>query len=166
MLVQYRISSSWWIKKRTVEIRSVNNIVIPAAKTGRDKSNKTAVTKTAQTNKGIIFMRSPGTLILTTVTKKLIAPKIEEIPAKCKLKIARSTELSEVIADKGGYKVQPVPTPPPTKLDINNKVKEGGSSQKLKLLSEEKPYQVHQPLKAKINYQNRLSWQALPWKKS
>jgi len=116
-----------------LKLRSVNNIVIPAAKTGRDKSNKTAVTKTAQTNKGIIFMRSPGTLILTTVTKKLIAPKIEEIPAKCKLKIARSTELSEVIADKGGYKVQPVPTPPPTKLDINNKVKEGGSSQKLKL---------------------------------
>jgi hypothetical protein len=29
------------------------------------------------------------------VVKKLILPKIEEIPAKCKLKIAKSTEIPE-----------------------------------------------------------------------
>jgi len=34
----------------------------------------------------------PGTLILVTVTKKLIAPRIEATPARCKLKIAKSTE--------------------------------------------------------------------------
>jgi hypothetical protein len=33
---------------------SVNNIVIAAAKTGRDRSNKKAVIKTAQTNKGVL----------------------------------------------------------------------------------------------------------------
>jgi len=33
----------------------------------------------------------PGTRILIIVTIKLIAPKIEEIPARCKLKMAKST---------------------------------------------------------------------------
>lgn len=37
----------------------------------------------------------PGALILRTVLIKLIAPKIEEIPDKCKLKIARSTDPPE-----------------------------------------------------------------------
>lgn len=78
-----------------LKLRSVNNIVIPAAKTGNDKSNKTAVIKTAQTNKGIALIRMPGTLILKTVTKKLIAPKRDAKPAICKLKIAKSTAAPE-----------------------------------------------------------------------
>jgi hypothetical protein len=127
---------------------------MPAAKTGSDKSNNTAVTKTAQTNRGIIFILKPGTLMLTTVTKKLIAPKIEETPAKCKLKIAKSTELSEVIEASGGYNVHPVPTPPPTKFEINNKVKEGGSNQKLRLFKRGKAMSGAPTIKGKNQLPN------------
>jgi hypothetical protein len=70
---------------------SVNNIVIAAANTGNDNNNNTAVIKTLHTNKGIIDIFRPGTLIFKIVTIKFIAPKIDEIPAKCKLKIAKST---------------------------------------------------------------------------
>jgi hypothetical protein len=63
---------------------SVNNIVIAPANTGSDKSNKNAVIYTAQTNNGVLFAVIPGALILVIVTIKLIAPKIEETPAKCK----------------------------------------------------------------------------------
>jgi len=38
---------------------------------------------------------NPGTLIFKIVTIKLIAPNKEETPAKCKLKIAKSTEPPE-----------------------------------------------------------------------
>jgi hypothetical protein len=67
-------------------------MVIAPAKTGRDKSNKTAVIITDQTNKGIRSKVIPFERILITVVIKLTAPKIEEIPAKCKEKIAKSTE--------------------------------------------------------------------------
>jgi len=66
-------------------------MVIAPASTGSDKRSRIVVKKTDQTNK---FSRSqviPGARILITVVIKLIAPKIEEIPATCKEKIARST---------------------------------------------------------------------------
>lgn len=47
---------------------------------------------TAQTNRGIRSKRSPFQRILATVVIKLIAPRIDEIPAKCKEKMARSTD--------------------------------------------------------------------------
>jgi hypothetical protein len=83
---------------------SVNSIVIAPAKTGKDNNNKKAVIKTAQTNNGVLLEVIPGHLIFIIVTIKLIAPKIEETPAICKLKIAKSTEAPECpcILDKGG----------------------------------------------------------------
>jgi len=65
------------------------------------------------------------------VVIKFIAPKIDEIPAKCKLKIAKSIEPPEwnSIDANGGYTVQPVPAPPSTKLDDNNKINAGGNNQ-------------------------------------
>jgi hypothetical protein len=51
--------------------------------------------KTAQTNKGILCIFIPGALIFITVVIKFIAPKIDDAPAKCKLKIAKSTEPPE-----------------------------------------------------------------------
>jgi hypothetical protein len=69
---------------------SVNNIVIAPAKTGNDNNNKIAVINTAQTNKGILCIVIPGALIFKIVVIKLLAPKIEEIPAKWRLKIAKS----------------------------------------------------------------------------
>jgi hypothetical protein len=38
--------------------------------------------KTAQTKRGVLFADIPGVLILVIVTIKLIAPKIEETPAR------------------------------------------------------------------------------------
>jgi hypothetical protein len=63
----------------------------------------------------------------------LIAPNNDEIPAKCKLKITKSTEPPEcaLIPDKGGYTVQPVPAPDSTKEDTINKKNAGGNNQKL-----------------------------------
>jgi len=74
-----------------LKLRSVNNIVIPPAKTGRDSSNKNAVIKTDHTNRGIVYIVNPGTLILNIVVIKFIAPNKDEIPARCKLNIAKST---------------------------------------------------------------------------
>lgn len=66
---------------------------------------------------------------------KLIAPIREEIPARCRLKIAKSTEPSDTIALSGGYTVQPVPAPAPTILENSNRIKDGGSNQKLRLFN-------------------------------
>jgi hypothetical protein len=74
------------------KFRSVNNIVIAPAKTGKDSNNKIAVITTDQTNKGIRSKVIPSDRMLITVVIKFTAPKIEEIPAKCKEKIAKSTE--------------------------------------------------------------------------
>ena len=95
MLVKYRITSTRRIKKELLKFLSVNSIVIPAASTGRDNSKSTAVINTAHTNKGNKPIRNPGDLIFITVAIKFIAPKIEEIPAMCRLNIARSTYLRD-----------------------------------------------------------------------
>jgi hypothetical protein len=107
--------------------------VIAPAKTGNERSNKIAVITTDHTNKGIRSNEMPIARILITVVIKLTAPKIDEIPAKCKEKIAKSTDppLCERVLDKGGYTVHPVPAPFSIILLINNKVNEGGSIQNL-----------------------------------
>lgn len=69
--------------------------------------------KTDHTNNGIRSRDIPGDRILIIVVIKLIAPKIEEIPAKWREKIAISTEAPEweMLDESGGYTVQPVPAP-------------------------------------------------------
>lgn len=62
------------------------------AKTGRDNRSRIAVIKTDQTNKGIRSIVIPIDRILIIVVIKLIAPKIEDAPARCREKIAKSTE--------------------------------------------------------------------------
>lgn len=65
------------------------------ARTGRDSSNKIAVIKTDQTNRGIESKETAAERMFIIVVIKLIAPRMEEAPAKCRLKIARSTEIPE-----------------------------------------------------------------------
>ena len=65
--------------------------MIAPASTGSERSSKKAVIKTAHPNNGVLCAVIPGALIFMIVTIKLIAPKIEETPARCKLKIAKST---------------------------------------------------------------------------
>jgi hypothetical protein len=112
-------------------------MVIAPANTGRDNNNKNAVINTLQTKRGILKISIPLSLILIIVVIKFIAPAIEEAPAKCKLNIDKSTAGPEWanMLERGGYMVQPVPTPDSTQLDKSNKIKDGGNNQKLKLLS-------------------------------
>jgi hypothetical protein len=108
-------------------------MVIAPANTGKDNNNKNAVINTAQTNNGILCIFIAGARIFITVVIKLIAPKIDDAPAKCKLKIARSTDPPEwlSIPDNGGYTVHPVPAPTSTKADETNNKNAGGNNQKL-----------------------------------
>jgi hypothetical protein len=78
--------------------------VIPPAKTGKDNNNNHAVINIAQTNRGNLCQVIPGALIFITVVIKFIDPNKDDTPAKCKLKIAKSTEAPEwnSIEDKGG----------------------------------------------------------------
>lgn len=120
-------------KNVVLRFRSVRSIVIPAAKTGRDRSNRTAVIKTDQTNKGVWYWERAGGFILIIVVMKLIAPRIDETPARWREKIARSTEAPACarFPASGGYTVQPVPTPASTVEEASKSRKEGGRSQKL-----------------------------------
>jgi hypothetical protein len=57
--------------------------VIAPASTGNDNNNKKAVIYTAQTNNGVRCAVIPGARMFVIVTIKLMAPKIEETPARC-----------------------------------------------------------------------------------
>lgn len=56
--------------------------MIAPAKTGNESKSKIAVIMTLQTNKGIRSNDEEGARMFIIVVIKLIAPKIEEIPAK------------------------------------------------------------------------------------
>ena len=116
-----------------MKLRSVRSIVIAPASTGSERRSKNAVIRTDQTNKLNRSIVIPGERILKIVVIKFTAPKIEDIPARCKEKIARSTEAPPwpIGPLKGGYTVQPVPAPPSTILEHNKRIKEGGNNQKL-----------------------------------
>ena len=66
-----------------------------------EKTNKNAVINIDQTNNGNECIPIPATLILKIVVIKFIEPNNEAAPAKCKLKIAKSTP-SPSKADNGG----------------------------------------------------------------
>jgi hypothetical protein len=110
-------------------------IVIAPANTGKDNNNKNAVIKMAQTNKGNLWKGKLLERMFVIVQIKFIAPSMEAAPDKCKLTIAKSTAPPEwlVILAKGGYTVQPVPTPVSHNIELISKSNEGGSSQKLML---------------------------------
>lgn len=76
-----------------LKFRSVSSIVIAPAKTGRERRRRNAVTSTDQTNKLSRSNVIPGERILIIVVIKLIAPRIDDIPAKWREKITRSTEV-------------------------------------------------------------------------
>lgn len=56
--------------------------MIAPARTGRERRRRTTVMFTAHTNRGIRSRRSPFHRIFATVVIKLIAPRMEEIPAR------------------------------------------------------------------------------------
>lgn len=67
-------------------------MVMPAARTGSDNRRRTAVMRTDHTNKGVWYCDSAGGFMLMAVVMKLIAPRMEDTPARWREKMARSTE--------------------------------------------------------------------------
>jgi hypothetical protein len=69
------------------------------------------------------------------VVIKLMAPRIDAIPARWSEKMARSTDGPECarLPASGGYTVQPVPAPFSTAADETRRIKDGGISQNLRL---------------------------------
>jgi hypothetical protein len=78
--------------------------VIAPASTGNDNNNKIVVSNTDHTNKGKRSMFISEERIFIIVVMKLIELKIEEIPARCREKMVKSTlpPLCEILDDKGG----------------------------------------------------------------
>lgn len=78
--------------------------MIAAAKTGRARRSIVAVIITDQTNRGMLNIGIVAGFMLTQVVIKLIAPRIEDAPARCSEKMAKSTEGPECtrFPDKGG----------------------------------------------------------------
>jgi len=69
-------------KKEVLKFRSVNSIVIAPANTGKERRSNTAVISTDHTNKGIASKDIEDERIFIIVVIKLMAPRIEEAPAK------------------------------------------------------------------------------------
>lgn len=70
----------------------MRSIVIPAARTGKESNKRIAVMRTDQTNRGVWYCDSAGGFMLMMVVMKLMAPKIEDTPARWREKMARSTD--------------------------------------------------------------------------
>ena len=123
-------------KKDVLKFRSVNNIVIAPASTGKDNKSRIAVRRTLQTKRGIRSKVNPSPRIFTMVVMKLTEPRILLTPAICNEKILRSTAPPGwPTTDRGGYTVQPVPAPLSTRPEVNMSIKAGGRSQKLILFN-------------------------------
>jgi hypothetical protein len=66
-------------------------MVMAPASTGSAKSSRKTVTSCDQTNSGILCSVMPGARMLKMVVMKLIAPRIDEAPARCSDRMAKST---------------------------------------------------------------------------
>jgi len=79
-------------------------MVIAPASTGKERSKSTVVIKTAQANKGIASSTIPKARKLPRVLMKLMAPKMEDTPARCREKMAKSTAppLWAIFLERGG----------------------------------------------------------------
>jgi len=67
-------------------------MVIAPARTGKERRRRIAVKNTDHTNKGVRSQVIPTVRILIIVVIKFTAPRIEDAPAKCSLKMDKSTD--------------------------------------------------------------------------
>mgnify|MGYP003671749337 CR=1 FL=1 len=65
-------------------------MVIAPASTGSDSSSRKAVTSTDQANSGILCSVMPGARMFRIVVMKLMAPRIEDAPARCSDRMPKS----------------------------------------------------------------------------
>lgn len=84
--------------------RSVSSIVMAPANTGSEITNRTVVSSTLQIKRGKRSKDIKEFRIFMIVEMKLIEPRIDLAPAKCKEKIAKSTAnpLCPSLLAKGG----------------------------------------------------------------
>lgn len=108
-------------------------MVTAPANTGKERSNSTAVIKIDQGKSLIRSKASPKVRVFLMVLIKFTAPRREEIPAKCREKIAKSTEAPLCLSTllRGGYTVHPVPAPLSTALLRSRENSAGMRNQKL-----------------------------------
>ena len=78
------------------KLRSVKSMVRAPASTGSASSRRKAVTRIDQTKSGILCKVMPGARMLKIVVMKLIAPRIEEAPARCSDRMAKSMAMPGV----------------------------------------------------------------------
>ena len=78
------------VEERRAEIAVGQQHGDGAGKTGSDSSSRNAVTSTDQTKSGILCSVMPGARMLKIVVMKLMAPRIEEAPARCSARMAKS----------------------------------------------------------------------------
>jgi len=69
-------------KKEVLKFRSVRSIVMAPASTGKDRSKRIAVINTDQINSGIRSNDRVADRIFKIVVMKLMAPKIDDTPAR------------------------------------------------------------------------------------
>ncbi len=77
-------------KKWVLKLRSVSSMVIAPARTGSESSSRKAVISTDQANSGIRCRVMPGARMLKIVVMKLIAPRMDEAPARWSARMAQS----------------------------------------------------------------------------
>lgn len=87
-----------------LQFRSRINIVRAPARTGRARINSPTVTRTDQIKRGIFSDGIPSIRLFIIVVVKLIDPKRDDTPARCKDRIVRSTAgpACATLPDKGG----------------------------------------------------------------
>ena len=73
------------------KLRSVSSMVMAPASTGSASSSRNTVTRIDHTNSGILCRVMPGARMLKIVVMKLMAPRIDEAPARCSDRMAKST---------------------------------------------------------------------------
>ena len=65
-------------------------MVMAPASTGSDSSSRNTVTRIDHTNSGILCSVMPGARMLKMVVMKLMAPRIDEAPARCSDRMTKS----------------------------------------------------------------------------
>ena len=92
VLEQDRVAAAVRLEEGGAEVAVGQQHGDGAASTGSDSSSRKAVISTDQTKSGILCSVMPGARMLKIVVMKLMAPRIDEAPARCSEKIAMSTE--------------------------------------------------------------------------
>ena len=105
------------------------------ARTGSDSSRSITVSIIDHANNGIRSIDMPFGRMFIMVLIKLILFMIDDAPARCREKIATSTDgpLCVTFLAKSGYTVHPVPAPFSTITDMININKDGNRSHSLML---------------------------------